>query len=265
MGFNSGFKGLSNLQDSREGDTTSVTQGQYNTPEISHSDHPINLQHQSRERTQHTDGKNRESEDDFQVYHIPTILNGKIENKNIEKVSNEVGYKNRENKKQKFNQHKVIMIGDSFLRGIREIVELSISNKFGIYSLLKPGCKLNTLLQSANGASGSLTHKDLIFVCGGANDFNSDMEEPTIDHIQEFIKSNKHTNIILANVPLRYDLSYHSQLNKRIRSYNKKLLEIIKNHRQVAQIKIDTDRKYHTQHGLHFNKLGKLLFSNKIT
>jgi hypothetical protein len=56
---------------------------------------------QSRERTQHIDGKNRKSEDDFQVYHIPTILNGKIENKNIEKVSNEVGYKNRENKKNR--------------------------------------------------------------------------------------------------------------------------------------------------------------------
>jgi hypothetical protein len=37
---------------------------------------------------------------------------------------------------------------------------------------------------------------------------NSDTEEPTIYFIQEFIKSNKHTNIILANVPLRYDL-YH--------------------------------------------------------
>jgi hypothetical protein len=175
-----------------------------------------------------------------------------------------VGYKNRENKKQKFSQHKVIMIGDSFLRRIREIVELSISNKFGIYSLLKPGCKLNTLLESANGASGSLAHKDLIFICGGANDFNYDTELTT-GHIQEFIKSNKHTDIVLANVPLRYDLSYHSQVNKRIRSYNKKLLEIIKDHKQVAQIKIDIDRKYHTRHGLHLNKLGKLLFSNKIT
>ena len=51
----------------------------------------------------------------------------------------------------------------------------------------------------------------------------------------------------------------------RIRSYNKKLLEIIKDHKQVGQIKIDIDRKYHTRHGLHLNKLGKLLFSNKIT
>ena len=41
-------------------------------------------------------------------------------------------------------------------------------------------------------------------------------------------------------------------------------MEIIKDHKQVAQIKIDIDRKYHTRHGLHLNKLGKLLFSNKI-
>jgi len=42
-------------------------------------------------------------------------------------------------------------------------------------------------------------------------------------------------------------------------------MEIIKEHKQVALIEIDIDRKYHTQHGLHFNKLGKLLFSNNIT
>jgi len=69
------------------------------------------------------------------------------------------------------------LIGDSLLRGIRENVELSLSNKFGIYSMLKPGCKLNTLIESANKASGSLTHKDVIFICGGTNDFNSDKDE----------------------------------------------------------------------------------------
>jgi hypothetical protein len=42
-------------------------------------------------------------------------------------------------------------------------------------------------------------------------------------------------------------------------------MEIIREHKQVALIEIDIDRKYHTRHGLHFNKLGKLLFSNKIT
>jgi len=40
-------------------------------------------------------------------------------------------------------------------------------------------------------------------------------------------------------------------------------MEITKEHKQVALI--DIDRKYCNWHGLHFNKLGKLAFSNKIT
>jgi hypothetical protein len=40
---------------------------------------------------------------------------------------------------------------------------------------------------------------------------------------------------------------------------------IAKVHKHVALIEIDIDRIYHTRHGLHFNKSGKLLFSNKIT
>jgi len=81
----------------------------------------------------------------------------------------------------------------------------------------------------------------------------------------DFIKGDNHTNIVLANVPIQYDLSYNSQINKGIRVYNKKLMEITKEHKQVALIEIDIDRKYHTRHGLHLNKLGKLLLTNKIT
>jgi hypothetical protein len=44
-----------------------------------------------------------------------------------------------------------------------------------------------------------------------------------------------------------------------------KLTEIGNTHRQVDLIEINTDRKYHTRHGLHFNKLGKSWFSKKIT
>jgi hypothetical protein len=108
------------------------------------------------------------------------------------------------------------MIGDSFLRGIRENVELSLSNKFGIYSMVKPGCELNTLLESANSASGSLTQKDVIFICGDSSDLNFDKGELIIDHIVKFIKTNNHTNIVLANVPVGYDLSHYSQVNKGI-------------------------------------------------
>jgi hypothetical protein len=92
---------------------------------------------------------------------------------------------------------------------------------------------------------------------------NSKKEESVVEYIMEFLKANSHTNIVLANVLVCYNLSYHSQVDKEIRSYNKKLMEITKEYKQVALIEIDVDRKYHTQHDLHFSKLGKILFSKK--
>ena len=159
------------------------------------------------------------------------------------------------------------MIGDSLLRGITEPVELSLSNKFSTYSMVKPGCELKPLLESANCAAESLTQKDAVIICGGSNDFNFNLDkvELTTDLITEFIRTHTHTNIVLANVRIHYDLSYYSQINKGIRSYNKRLVKIADEHKQVTLIEIDVERKYHTRHGLHFNKQGKLLFSNKIT
>jgi len=68
-------------------------------------------------------------------------------------------------------------------------------------SCVKSDCELNNLLESAKSVTGSLTHKDVIFICGGSNDFNFDKDGSVIDHIVEFIKTNNHTNIVLANVP----------------------------------------------------------------
>jgi hypothetical protein len=56
-------------------------------------------------------------------------------------------------------------------------VELSLHNKFGIYGMVKPGCDLNTLLESTKSVLGSLTHKDAILICGGSSDFNFDKDE----------------------------------------------------------------------------------------
>jgi len=87
--------------------------------------------------------------------------------------------------------------------------------------MVKLGCELNTLLESANSVSGSLTQRDVILICGSSNDFNTDKGESIIDHIMEFIKTNNHTNIVLTNVPIRYDLSYYSPEDKGMRSFKK--------------------------------------------
>lgn len=53
---------------------------------------------------------------------------------------------------------------------------------------MHPGGDLNTILQSAYKASEDLTQKDLIYVCGGSNDFNDETEGPNVDNIIEFIQ-----------------------------------------------------------------------------
>ena len=62
------------LQDMLANDTTLKTQEENNTSGIPSCDHQIKLQHQSRERIQQIDKKNRE---DFQIYHIQPYLTAK--------------------------------------------------------------------------------------------------------------------------------------------------------------------------------------------
>jgi hypothetical protein len=247
-----------------EQDASPQTQGRKNPPSTPNPDHRTRLQQQCRGRDKQV---MKEKKVIAQSYEIPIVLNGKIENKNSKVQVSEVTYKNKV-KERKSEEHKVVMIGDSFLRQIRENVDLSLSSKYSTYSIVKPGCELDSLLESANRTAEVLTQKDIIVICGGSNDHNSNKAKSVIHGIREFIEKHNHTNIILANVPIRYDLSYHSLINKRIRSYNTELLELTSEFTseqgQVALIEIDFKRKYHTRHGLHFNKHGKLLFSNKI-
>jgi hypothetical protein len=123
------YKQLTNLQDTLAEDTTLKAQEENNTSDTPNCDHQTKLQHQSRKRIHRVDEKHRE---DSQIYHIRTLLNAKIGKKSMETVSSVVTCRNGVTK-NKVRRHNVTMIGDSFLRGIRENVELSINNKFGIY------------------------------------------------------------------------------------------------------------------------------------
>jgi hypothetical protein len=202
-----------------------------------------------------------------------TTTKGKIDNIN-RKVWFNKRNQNNNIKVKKFAQHKVEMFGDSFLRGSRENVDLSLSSKISLHSLVKPGCKLNCLIKSTSNTVRKLTQKDAIVICGGSNDLNQDdpsisdlsqnKVKSAISSIRKFIENSNHTNIIIVNVPNRYDLPYQSPTNVGIRSYNAELMELSSKYDQVTIIESGLKRKFHTRHGLHFNRQGKLVFSNKM-
>jgi len=187
-----------NLQIMAEQDATPQTLGRDNPSNTPNPEHRTRLQLQHRVRIKQVDKENREN---LHTYEIPTLLYGKAENKFFKvKISEGTHLNNMKDKKSE--QHQIVMFGDSFLRRIRENVALSLSSKYCTYSMVKPGCELNTLLESVNRTAGNITQKDVIVICGGSNNLNQNKVKLAINCIREFIERHSHTNIILANVPI---------------------------------------------------------------
>jgi len=92
---------------------------------------------------------------------------------------------------------------------------------------------------------------------GGANDVAKNDLKTAVSHFRNFINSNSHTNIVIVNVPHRYDLMQSSCVNGEIKSFNRKLLKYAKAHQHVSILEVSSDRELFTTHGQHLNGLGK--------
>jgi len=69
-------------------------------------------------------------------------------------------------------EHKIILIGDSNMRGYISTLQTLLDNNYKLYSIVKPGSDSNELLNTAKETSKKLTQKDIIVLCYGTNDFN---------------------------------------------------------------------------------------------
>jgi hypothetical protein len=103
-----------------------------------------------------------------------------------------------------------------------------------------------------------------VILCGGANDVAINNAQSALNSIRDFVSVNEHTNIMVTNVPHRFDLTQHSCVNSEIRFFNSKLVEILKPFNHVSILEMCGERKFFTNHGLHLNGLGKEVMATKI-
>jgi hypothetical protein len=61
-------------------------------------------------------------------------------------------------------------------------------------------------------------------------------------HLNHFVKNNNNTNIILLDVPHRYDLDVTSCVNKEVTVFNRMLQKIMKRyqHTKILNMSVDT-------------------------
>ena len=94
--------------------------------------------------------------------------------------------------------------------------------------MVKPGSGSSELMASASKEISDLSYNDLVVICSGTNDYDLNEFYLTFQNIKNYIRINNHTNILLMNVPSRYDLPNSLFVNKNISILNRRLQKLVK-------------------------------------
>jgi len=160
--------------------------------------------------------------------------------------------------------YKVVVIGDSHIKGFENLLRSKLNNGYNVFSLVQPGSNSNILKESVKETIKKLSQDDFLVISSGTNDFDSDTFASTFQNFRNYLMSINYTNILLLNIPYRFDLPSHSAVNKKIFMLNKKLQKLVRILPHTKFLDSKNDRQLFTRHGLHCNKLGKYLVTSQI-
>ena len=139
-----------------------------------------------------------------------------------------------------------------------------LNNSYELYSVIKPGASTNELKDSAKEEIKQLSYDDVTVICCGTDGYEVNSFSLTLQNIVNFLTNNNQTNIILMNLPYRYDLPNSTTVNKVMTNLNRKLQKLIKAFPYTIFLETNNTRTLSTNHGLHMNKLGKQIVNYQI-
>jgi NAD-dependent SIR2 family protein deacetylase len=80
---------------------------------------------------------------------------------------------------------------------------------------------LEVITNSAKKETEHMTQKDVVIVCGGANNVSKNESIKGLKHITQFMQNRRNTNVIIMNAPHRFDLEESSCVNKEVKVFNR--------------------------------------------
>ncbi|CAH0397641.1 unnamed protein product [Chilo suppressalis] len=93
--------------------------------------------------------------------------------------------------------HKVLIFGDDEAKGTCKLLQSLLGDHFKVLSLLKPGAKVEQILNSCLSLCDGLTRSDYVIIIGGSNDVNP-MELQS--YLYFYISKLNNTNVILSQI-----------------------------------------------------------------
>jgi hypothetical protein len=75
--------------------------------------------------------------------------------------------------------------------------------------------------------------------------------------IRNFVERHSQTDVLVVNVPNKFDLGAHSCVNCEVNAINRKLDKHMKSFQNATTVEVTSDRDHFTKHCLHLNRKGK--------
>jgi hypothetical protein len=156
---------------------------------------------------------------------------------------------------------KILLIGDSHMKGHSSELRYKLGDTYEILGIVKPNASINQLTATARQDINELTQKDFLVFWGGSNDASKNNARSGLNQEVNYLRGNIYTNSIVITVPHKFDLNCNSCVNEEIRRLNRRLTTVVKN---LNKLNAEMERGYYTNHGLHYNKKGKMKMALKI-
>ena len=129
---------------------------------------------------------------------------------------------------QTHSRNKILLLGDSHIRGLAERMNSSLGSSFSVTGITKPNANIKGITSSSDSSLANLTKQDMIIFCGGTRDISRNESKSGLSVLQEFAQRTCNTNIILLEVPTRYDLPHSSCVNAEVKLFTRHVLHLPK-------------------------------------
>jgi hypothetical protein len=122
---------------------------------------------------------------------------------------------------------------------------------------VKPNANLNIITRTGISEVKTLDKNVVVIVYGGALDVARDNTARGLLSIQQFIQKGAHTNVLILNAPVRFDLSATSFVKKKVFHSNRKMAKLIKPFDYAQVVNVNLQREQFMTDGMHLNRQGK--------
>jgi hypothetical protein len=99
------------------------------------------------------------------------------------------------------NRQKIIVTGDSHIRGLSDKVRNSLDDTFSVFGVTKPNADTREITSPVRLKTGNITKEDLIIFLVGTKDISRSEANKGLHSLKDFTQRPINKNLILLGAP----------------------------------------------------------------